>query len=454
MAGDLESASARPPRRVRIFEQEKDLPRLAGALVLRRRDRLAGAQSDASGPWRRAGPRRSPASIGDTASLQRLLLAGRHAVEPGGRVRAGQRLPGGGGPARPPAQERWPRGRHAARRTAGRRPGQPRRAPSSRSPRRSSRSRRSARRSSRRCSRTDANGHLLPSLCERWERRRSRRGRCVLTLRADVQFSDGTPLTAGGVKPSIETSIRSAATCPRPSPRFAASPSCGAGTAGDLAGIVAARRARARDPARRAAADLSGAADRREHGDRPVRGRAISRRRADRYRTRSLVVLSTPAAWSSSAIRRYWRAGLPAARRDRVPPSLTAVGHRRRLPRRRDRPGARPAAGGSRRDPARRALPAGARRDAEEEHLLRPVQLPDRGPVPATWPCAGTLGRRPAARSGLADAGPLRGAGHGPDPARACSATTRAAAGPRCSRERGRSTTLRARAAETGRPPA
>src|SRR5204863_9344559 len=51
---------------------------------------------------------------------------------------------------------------------------------------------------------TDIEGHLLPWLCEKWDLV-DRGRRCVLTLRRDVQFSDGTPLTASDVKQSIET---------------------------------------------------------------------------------------------------------------------------------------------------------------------------------------------------------------------------------------------------------
>ena len=60
---------------------------------------------------------------------------------------------------------------------------------------------------------TDPNGHLIPWLCERWEAADEGR-RFILTLRRGVRFSDGTPLTAAGVKQSIETASRSAPTLP------------------------------------------------------------------------------------------------------------------------------------------------------------------------------------------------------------------------------------------------
>ncbi len=55
---------------------------------------------------------------------------------------------------------------------------------------------------------TDEEGNLVPSLCERWEAKDEGRS-FFLTLRADVSFQDGQPLTAEGVKKSFERAIRS-----------------------------------------------------------------------------------------------------------------------------------------------------------------------------------------------------------------------------------------------------
>ncbi|HEY5610528.1 MAG TPA: ABC transporter substrate-binding protein, partial [Thermoanaerobaculia bacterium] len=54
---------------------------------------------------------------------------------------------------------------------------------------------------------TDEQGHLVPWLCEKWEMRDG--GRSILiTLRKEVHFDDGTPLTAKAVKDSFERAIR------------------------------------------------------------------------------------------------------------------------------------------------------------------------------------------------------------------------------------------------------
>jgi ABC-type transport system substrate-binding protein len=54
---------------------------------------------------------------------------------------------------------------------------------------------------------TDARGTLVPALCEKWEA--SEGGKAfLLTLRHDVRFSDGSPVTARDVKASIEACVR------------------------------------------------------------------------------------------------------------------------------------------------------------------------------------------------------------------------------------------------------
>ena len=56
---------------------------------------------------------------------------------------------------------------------------------------------------------TDAQGTLIPSLCEKWEAMGA--GRAFrLTLRKEIRFSDGTPLTAREVKAAFERTIRTA----------------------------------------------------------------------------------------------------------------------------------------------------------------------------------------------------------------------------------------------------
>jgi ABC-type transport system substrate-binding protein len=58
---------------------------------------------------------------------------------------------------------------------------------------------------------TDADGNLVPTLCEKWEARESGRS-FILTLRKGVHFQDGHPLTAPEVKQAFERSIRRTAT--------------------------------------------------------------------------------------------------------------------------------------------------------------------------------------------------------------------------------------------------
>ncbi|PYQ65653.1 MAG: hypothetical protein DMF54_10435 [Acidobacteria bacterium] len=86
---------------------------------------------------------------------------------------------------------------------------------------------------------TDSQGNLVPSLCERWSLEHG--GKAVrLRLRPEVVFSDGTPLTAGAVKASLERSIRNS----RDSTPPAFAPISGLsdyleGRAADVSGIAA-----------------------------------------------------------------------------------------------------------------------------------------------------------------------------------------------------------------------
>lgn len=56
---------------------------------------------------------------------------------------------------------------------------------------------------------TDQDGNLVPGLCERWEVGNAGKS-FVLTLRDNIRFQDGQPLTAEDVKKSFEQSIRRA----------------------------------------------------------------------------------------------------------------------------------------------------------------------------------------------------------------------------------------------------
>ena len=236
MAGDLETARREAAAASRIFEQEKDLPRLAGALVLAAETAWQARQSDAMAQWLEKGLTVAR-SIGDTASLQHLLslaitrsnLVGEYEranayLEEAARlgndaeeIAREDRIPSGGRlvvaqanqvsaiePVATKVIEESEIGGTVYESLLA----------------------------------TDNNGHLLPWLCEKWDLVDQGR-RCVLTLRRDVHFSDGTPLTAGGVKSSIETSIRLAPTVPAAFAAIRGVPEFRAGQAADVAGLVA-----------------------------------------------------------------------------------------------------------------------------------------------------------------------------------------------------------------------
>ena len=56
---------------------------------------------------------------------------------------------------------------------------------------------------------TDQEGNLVPALCEKWEVAGDGKS-VVLTLRDNVRFQDGHPLTAEAVKQSFERTIHHA----------------------------------------------------------------------------------------------------------------------------------------------------------------------------------------------------------------------------------------------------
>jgi ABC-type transport system substrate-binding protein len=84
---------------------------------------------------------------------------------------------------------------------------------------------------------TDVRGTLVPSICEKWEA--ADQGRTFrLTLRRGVRFSDGTPLTAGDVKLSFETSIRVAGQLPAAFAALGGAEEYRAGRAEEVGGVV------------------------------------------------------------------------------------------------------------------------------------------------------------------------------------------------------------------------
>ena len=237
---------------------------------------------------------------------------------------------------------------------------------------------------------TDPDGATsCPALCEKWKSPRA--GRAFrLTLRRDVSFSDGTPLTARAVKASLEASrlVPGPGTCPPPSPRCAGRAEYRAGTAGRRRRVIVARgddeleiRLLEPLPIYPAAADRASARPSHARAERERRssapGRSASRSRdagprRPRAQPRLLAEPGCRGSTRSSSGRR--------SRRDR---------DRRGLPRR--------ASSTSRatccpqdleailREPRFRAR---AGRDAEEEHLLRALQLPQRPAAAHAEACA------------------------------------------------------------------
>ena len=233
-AGDLESARREATAASRIFEHENDQHRLAGALVLAADTAWQARQSDAVAEWLEKGlavARR----IHDTGSLRELLslaitrfnLAGEYeqanalleeaaTLVTGAAGASDDRIPTGGrlvvaqpnqvnaiGPVATKIIEESEIGGTVYETLLA----------------------------------TDANGHLLPWLCEKWDLVDHGR-RCVLALRRDVHFSDGALMTAASVNASIEIAIRSSATVPAAFAAIRGVTEFLAGSAGRVNGVV------------------------------------------------------------------------------------------------------------------------------------------------------------------------------------------------------------------------
>ena len=241
---------------------------------------------------------------------------------------------------------------------------------------------------------TDADGQLVPALADEWSLGDGGRS-ARLRLRHGVRFSDGSPLTAAAAKASLERAIRV-----RPDGIPAALAAVrGAeahrkNEAADVAGIRAVSDDRLEfefveplpifpallpDVLTAIVRIVPGEGDARD-GDRhgPVRRRAPD---GGPRRPRA-----QPAPLE----------GAGAPRRDRVPDRDERVGDRLGAARRRDRARARSLPAGPRRDPQGAAPPRGPRRNAEERHVLRALQLEERP----------RRERRPEARARRRDAQP------------------------------------------------
>ena len=422
MAGNIDGALREAEAAVRVFEEQKQPGPGGGRAAVRGGDRLAGAADrrgaagGSSAASRRRGPRATPRACAQLLSLAATLanLRGEYAkaaayqaeierLAPERRRPRPRKIPRGGtlvvALANPVARDRA--GALRDERGAG-------------GPRQRLRDARRDRRAGQpgagavRAVEALEGGRALPAAPA--PRRRLLRRRAA----------DG----ARAVKASLERSIRSRdARCPRPSPRSAASRSIVDGRAGRRRRASRSRGTGDRDPAQRAASDLPALlTDPRT---------AIVAAGAAGGRTRPLgtgpfrVALHTPERVVLERNPGYWKEPAPrletgssSGPRSRPPRSPTACGPASSTWRATCSPRT------SRRSSASRAS-ARARRDAEEEHLLRALQRRQRRRCSNAAAAARARRRRPDAGPRLGDARPLRPARRGPDPARASSATTR-----------------------------
>lgn len=207
MAGDVDGALKEAAGAVRVFEQEKQPARAVGALLLAAETAWQARRTDDARRWVERGLA-SARATGETESLRHLLslaatlanLQGEHAKANDylgeaarlgavpGQVETTEEIPAGGRlvvalaepvTAREPAAIRLIEEEEILANVF------------------------------ETLIVTDAEGHVVPALCEGWEV--GDRGRTfLLKLRRDVRFQDGRPLTAADVKASFERTIRQA----------------------------------------------------------------------------------------------------------------------------------------------------------------------------------------------------------------------------------------------------
>ena len=256
---------------------------------------------------------------------------------------------------------------------------------------------------------TDASGHLVPWLCEKWDLVDQRARGVVLTLRAR------RPLLRRHAahrrrRQAVDRGVDSrgaddAARRVRRDPRRR--PSSAAGDAADVAGIVArSEHETASCSLAERAADLPGAAHRGQHGDRrPARRRASRRRRLSAPGRSARVARARPRRRRAQPDVLAERA--PASRRDRVP----AVAQPRRRSRRQFRAGeldvARDlaAARTSKTSCATRGSGRGSSRRRRRTRYFVLFNCRTGPHARATWRCAArSRASVPAARPGLAHA--------------------------------------------------
>jgi ABC-type transport system substrate-binding protein len=207
MAGDIDAALKEASVAVKVFEQEKQPSRAVAALVLAAETAWQVRRTDEARRWVERGLA-SARGAGETESLRHLLsLAATLANLQGEQAKANEYLAEaarlGAVPGAAAAKEELPAGGRLvaamAEPVAARDPAEIRLIEEEEV----------LANVFETLMVTDAEGHVVPALCESWEVRD--RGRTfLLRLRGDVRFHDGHPLTAADVKASFERTIRRA----------------------------------------------------------------------------------------------------------------------------------------------------------------------------------------------------------------------------------------------------
>ena len=205
MAGDIDGALREAATAIRVFEQEKQAARAAGTLLLAAETAWQARRSEETGRWVERGMETARAA-GETESLRQLLalaatranLLGEYATANRYLAEAARLAPAAKGLQ---TDQPMPRGGRLAVALAN-----PVKAIEPANIEMAEEQEICANVFETLLA-TDPQGNLIPSLCEKWEVAEGAKA-VVLTLRPDVRFSDGTPLTARDVKTSLETCIR------------------------------------------------------------------------------------------------------------------------------------------------------------------------------------------------------------------------------------------------------
>jgi ABC-type transport system substrate-binding protein len=205
MAGDIDGALKEAAGAVRVFEQEKQPARAVGALVLAAETAWQARRTEEARRWVERGLATARAT-GETENLRHLLsLAATLANLQGEHAKANEYLAEaarlGTVPGLMETTEEIPRGGRlvvalaepvTAREPAGIRLIEEEEVLAN---------------VFETLIVTDAEGHVVPALCEGWEARDGGRA-FVLRLRREVRFQDGRPLVASDVKASCERTLR------------------------------------------------------------------------------------------------------------------------------------------------------------------------------------------------------------------------------------------------------